>query len=234
MSNVNREWLILRHVEHEHIGTLAAVLDRAKIRYRYTDLFRHDSVPKNADDIGGLVVMGGPMGVYESDRYPFLKLEQTLIRQSVDNSLPVLGICLGAQLIASALDANVYPGPHKEIGWYPVEVTARGDRFTAGLPASFMGFHWHGDTFDLPAGAIRLFRSGLYENQGFRFDEKVLAVQFHFEVSALMIGEWLHEAGCQAELAGAGVASDAIGRDTDQWAAQLERLSQQFFERFLA
>ncbi len=233
MPKHNAEWLVLRHVEHEHIGTLADVFGRAKIAYRYADLFQNDPVPETASDLGGLVVMGGPMGVYESDRYPFLKPEQLLIRRAAEDGLPVLGICLGAQLIASALRARVYPGPHKEIGWYPVELTAPGDDFTAGLPASFMAFHWHGDTFDLPSGAVRLFRSRLYENQGFRLGRNVLALQFHFEVNAAMIGEWLDDSGCRSELAAAGLAAEPIRRDTEQWGGQLEKLSAQVFDRFL-
>jgi GMP synthase (glutamine-hydrolysing) len=228
------EWLVFRHVEHEHIGTLAGVMNEIGIPYRYADLFRHEPVPARLDQIAGLIVMGGPMGVYDTDRYPFLKQEKALIRQASKAGLPVLGICLGAQLIASALGAKVYPGPQKEIGWYPVEVVAPNDEWTAGLPPQFMGFHWHGDTFDLPPGAVRLFGSKLYENQGFRLGANVLAIQFHFEVNAQMVNEWLEDEGCSAELRTLPDASPKkIRLETEQWSSQLEELSDLMFRKFL-
>jgi GMP synthase (glutamine-hydrolysing) len=221
-------------VEHEHIGTLSRVLEQAPMHHHYVDLFRGDPVPENPAQFRGLIVMGGPMGVSESDRYPFLTPEIALIRRAADARLPVLGICLGAQLIAASLGARVFPGPQKEIGWYPVEVTAPEDDLTRGLPLRFMGFHWHGDTFDLPAGARRLFRSSLYENQGFRWGRNVLALQFHFEVSAEMVGEWLEDSGCRAEMAALpDVDPETIRRQTAEWAGKLEELSGQFFGRFL-
>ena len=233
------QWLILRHVEQEHIGTLARVLEQAGTQYMYIDVFRGEPVPENIfgflGSLGplGLIVMGGPMGVYEADRHPFLLQEQKLIRQAIQAERPVLGICLGAQLVAAALGARVYPGPRKEIGWYPVEVTAQ-DQITAGLPAHFMAFHWHGDTFDLPAGAMRLFRSDLFENQGFRWGKNVYAIQFHFEINAEMIEDWLEDEGCCAELAVLpGVNPETVRQQTARWAAELESLSGKFFGRFL-
>ena len=229
-----RPWLVLRHIEHEHIGTLAQVLEGAGIAYRYLDVFRGDVVPETPADWSGLIVMGGPMGVYEADRYPFLREEQRLIRQATEAGLPVLGICLGSQLIAGALGARVYPGHKKEIGWYPVEVTAPQDAFTAGLPSRFMGFHWHGDTFDLPAGATRLFRSDLYENQGFRYGPNVCAIQFHLEINAAMVAEWLADGGCQRELAAVPeVSAEVIRQQTAQWIGELEKMGENVFRRFL-
>ena len=234
------QWLVLRHVEHEHIGTLARALEHEGMQYRYIDVFRGEPVPENlVGSLGslgflGLIVMGGPMGVYEADRYPFLLQEQNLIREAIQAERPVLGICLGAQLVAAALGARVYPGAQKEIGWYPVEVTAQ-EELTAGLPARFMAFHWHGDTFDLPAGAVRLFRSDLFENQGFRWGKNVYAIQFHFEINAEMIGEWLEDKGCCAELAALpDVNPETIRQQTGQWAGPLEELSTEVFRRFVA
>jgi GMP synthase (glutamine-hydrolysing) len=228
-------WLVVRHVEHEHIGTLAAAFEQARMEYRYLDVFRGEAVPEKLSGFGGLIVMGGPMAVYEADRYPFLRQEQNLIRQAADFGCPVLGICLGAQLIAGALGARVYAGARKEIGWYPVEVADAADELTRGLPPSFMAFHWHGDTFDLPQGATRLFRSRMYENQGFRWGRNVYALQFHFEITAAMVEEWLQDGGCCAELAALPDANaDGIRRHTRQYMAQLERLSGEVFQRFFA
>jgi GMP synthase (glutamine-hydrolysing) len=156
-----------------------------------------------------------------------------LIRQAAEASLPVLGICLGSQLIAGALGARVYPGSQKEIGWYPVEVVERGDPIAQGLSPNFPALHWHGDTFDLPAGAVRLFRSQLYENQGFRFARNIYALQFHFEINAAMIEDWLTDKGCQKEIAAVpGLNAETIRAETKQNAAGLERLSEQVFTRF--
>jgi GMP synthase (glutamine-hydrolysing) len=226
-------WLVVRHVEHEGIGTLAGVLERERIGYRYCDVFRGDRVPETASALGGLIVMGGPMGVYEADRFPFLTAEMNLIRRAADAGLPVLGICLGSQLIAGALGARVYPGGRKEIGWYSVEVAAPDDPLAQILPPRFMTFHWHGDTFDLPAEATHLFRSELFENQGFRWGANVLAIQFHFEITAAMIDEWLADSGCRAEIASVpGLNAAAIRSETAQHAAALERLSVQVFREF--
>ena len=228
-------WLVLRHVEHEHLGTVARALVQARQPYRYVDVFRGDPVPGDLAGCGGLIVMGGPMGVYESDKHPFLKDELRILREAAQAGYPVLGICLGAQLVASALGARVYPGQQKEIGWYPVEVTAPEDELTAALPARFMAFHWHSDTFDLPAGAVRLFRSDLYENQGFRWGSNVCAVQFHFEVTGKMVEEWLEDPGCRAELAAVPeVSAEMILRQTAEWGEGLEALSGMVFARFLA
>ena len=227
-------WLVLRHVEQEHMGTIARALKQAKQSYGYLDLYRDGRLPESLDGYRGLIVMGGPMGVYETEKYPFLQGEQRLIQQATQRGLPALGICLGAQLIASALGARVYPGPKKEIGWYPVEITTQDD-LTVDLPSRFLAFHWHGDTFDLPAGAVRLFRSELYENQGFRYGSNVYAIQFHFEITAAMIDDWLRDPGCQAEIASLPeVMPAAIREQTAQWVAKLEEHAGKVFARFLA
>jgi GMP synthase-like glutamine amidotransferase len=228
------EWLVLRHVEHEHLGILARVIEQAGMQYRYMDVSRGAPIPKRLDGFSGLIVMGGPMGVYEASRYPFLLQEQDLIRQAIHTERPILGICLGAQLIAAALEARVYQGPQKEVGWYPVEVTGQDD-LTGGLPPRFMAFHWHGDTFDLPPGAVRLFRSDHYENQGFRWGRNVCAIQFHLEITAEMVEEWLNERGCQTELAALpGIDAQMIRQQTPQWIGPLGESGRTVFTRFLS
>lgn len=228
-------WLVLRHVEHEHLGTLAAALTAANIPYRYLDVFRGAAIPGDLAGAGGLVVMGGPQGVYEADRFSFIPPELDLIGRAARAGLPVLGICLGAQMIAGALGARVYPGGRKEIGWHRLRVVAPGDPFTTALPPEFMAFHWHGDTFDLPAGATRLFESDLFLQQGFRWGRQVLALQFHFEVDRAMVAEWLNDPGCAAEVAAtAGVSAAAILRDTAAHGGQLEQLSAAYFTGILS
>jgi GMP synthase (glutamine-hydrolysing) len=157
-----------------------------------------------------------------------------LIRQAADVGMPVLGICLGSQLIAAALGAQVYAGPRKEIGWYPVETVDKSDPLTRRLPSTLMAFHWHGDTFDLPADAVRLFRSKLYQNQGFRWGNHVYGMQFHLEVTAAMIEEWLADPGCAAELRAApDTKAEVIRSQTAQYAKPMESFSLELFSRFL-
>lgn len=229
-----RRWFVLRHVEHEHLGSLTDALHARGLPFEYVDIFRGGVVPADISESAGLIVMGGPMGVYEVDQYPFIRNELDLIRRAVTAGLPVLGICLGSQLIAAALGARVYPSGRKEIGWYGLRTVEPGDSFAATLPESFMGFHWHGDTFDLPVGAVRLFESDLFPNQGFRFGRNVLALQFHFEVDRKLVAEWLADPGCQAEIAGvAGISAAGILDDTARHGARLEQLSAAYFPHIL-
>lgn len=134
-------------------------------------------------DIDWLIVMGGPMGVYDADRYAWLDMEKTFIKQCIDAGKMVIGICLGAQLIASALGAKVYPNKEKEIGWFPLKLTAQGKQspWFNGFPETFTVLHWHGDTFDLPDGAQLLAQTAACRNQAFAYQSNVLGLQFHFE-----------------------------------------------------
>src|SRR5262249_22554762 len=141
---------------------------------RYVRSFAGKPVPQTLDD-AGLIVMGGPMGVYEADRYPFLRQEMALIERAVGDGKPVLGVCLGSQLLAAALGADVYKGPQKEIGWYPITLSEAGarDRLLAGVPRTFIGYSWHGDVFAVPPGATGLASSELTACQAFRFAANV-------------------------------------------------------------
>ena len=144
-----------------------------------------------------LIIMGGPMSVNDDDRYPWLNSEKELIKRCRDSAKPVLGICLGAQLIASALGNRVFPGKHTEIGWFPVEFH-QGEKIIKlfpGLPPKATVFHWHGDTFDLPAGAILLCSSAITPVQAFLTDERLLALQFHLEVKPENISLMINHAG---------------------------------------
>jgi GMP synthase-like glutamine amidotransferase len=148
-------------------------------------LYAGQALP-DREDIDGLIVMGGPMGVRDEDRYPWLEPEKALIAETIALRRPVLGICLGAQLIAAVLGAKVYPNAAKEIGWFPVTRTpaAAGHRLGRHLPERFTAFHWHGDTFDLPKGAVHLAQSAACRHQAFAFGQNVLALQFHLESDA--------------------------------------------------
>lgn len=139
----------------------------------------------------GIVAMGGPMGAYEGEQHPWLEDEMRLIAEAARAGKPFWGVCLGAQLLAASLGASVHPGPQPEVGVLPVQLTpaAASDPVFSAAPSSFPAFHWHGDTYDLPDGAVHLARSELYEQQAFVF-RNAYALQFHLEVSSAMVAEW--------------------------------------------
>lgn len=194
--------LILKNVEPEGPGTIEDFLRESSIPYRIVELYR-EGLPEELD-FKMLVMLGGPMSVNEEHIYPFLKKERELAHEFIAKGKKVFGVCLGAQIMAKALGGKVYPGPQKEIGWYDIEVVGEGIRDPlmnklAVHPAAgdfwkkFKVFHWHGETFELPAGAERLARSSLYENQAFRYGNNAYAFQFHIEVKRDMISRWLKD-----------------------------------------
>src|SRR5262249_28020070 len=156
---------------HEGLGTLEDAFRSAGLVYHFLDLFAEAPRALRPDQLAGLVVLGGPMNVDETEKYPFLAAEVDWLRQAVAIELPVLGICLGSQLLAKSLGSRVVPNRIKEIGWYPLELlpAAGDDPLFAGLPPSPTVFQWHGDTFELPAGAVQLARSPACPQQAFRF-----------------------------------------------------------------
>ncbi len=170
-----------------------------------------------------LVLLGGPIGVYEEDRYPFLQQELRLLQIRLAASRPTLGICLGAQLLAKALGARVYPGPHKEIGFAPIRLTAAGKASCLapfGAPDAVV-LHWHGDTFDLPAGAIRLASTEFYDNQAFAAGSSLLGLQFHPEIGAIGFERWL--IGHTAELSAAGSDVNRLRADATRHGPAIAR-----------
>jgi GMP synthase (glutamine-hydrolysing) len=164
------EVLVLRHVPHEHLGTLADTLRANNLTYEYINFYANESPNISIDESSGLIILGGPMNVYETDRYPFLETEDKLIKKAIEENTPVLGICLGAQLIAKSLGAQVTKNKEKEIGWYPLKITKEGskDRLFKHFNAEEVVFQWHGDTFEIPEGAVHLAESTLCTNQAFR------------------------------------------------------------------
>jgi GMP synthase (glutamine-hydrolysing) len=229
--------LVLQHVPHEGPGSLTSLLQTAGFRI-HTLRFWDDAEAKAApEDPDGLIVMGGPMGVYDVDRYRHLAWEEKMIERAVKNNLPVLGICLGAQLIADALGARVYPNGVKEIGWYDLAPTAaaKDDPLFHNLRANEKVFQWHGDTFDLPRGAVHLAFSPLCTNQAFRYGRNVYALQFHLEVDGKMIDAWLDEPQNRDEIAGlhGDIDPTMIRADTTQYMGRLESLSSQIFSDFI-
>ena len=172
---------VLQHVPFEDIGSIGSWLAERDAQITYTRFYQKALLP-DLKTIDLIIAMGGPMSVNDELELPWLREEKRFIRSAIQNGIPVLGICLGAQLIASSLGARVYRNPLKEIGWFPIEATpAAGEGFR--FPAKCEVFHWHGETFDLPANAVRLAKSAACENQAFQIARNVLALQFHLETT---------------------------------------------------
>lgn len=181
--------LCFRHVPFEGLGLIEPALRAHDIEVDYADLYQAGAPLPDLAAYAGLIFLGGPMSV--NDDLPFLRREMEFILQAMEQRQPILGICLGAQLIARALGATVRRNSAKEIGWYGVQFTAAAgsDRLFHGLSPETV-FHWHGETFDLPPGAELLATSDLCRNQAFRIGEGVYALQFHLEVTPEMIADW--------------------------------------------
>lgn len=215
--------LVLRHVGFEHLGSFAPALASRNFSISMLDA-GIDALDGRPEPPDLLIVLGGPIGAAEEALYPFLKDELRLIERQLQAGLPVLGICLGAQLIARVLGARIYPGPAKEIGWAPIDPTEEGRRSCLAPLAEnqWQVLHWHGDTFDLPDGAIRLASTATTANQAFVHGTNVLGIQFHIEALADEIEKWL--IGHAIEIAAApGVEVDQIRQGTARWGPGLNK-----------
>jgi GMP synthase-like glutamine amidotransferase len=188
----------LQHVHFEGLGCIADWVSEKRHSLSATKFFENKQMPE-LSDFDWLIVMGGPMGVYDEEKYDWLSGEKEFIRLAIQSGKTVIGICLGAQLIATSLGANVYPNGEKEIGWFPI-FPASDDQLLGESSDPFQVFHWHGDTFDLPLGALRLASSEACVNQAFIYNHKVVGLQFHLEVTK----ESLHQmiTFCGNELVG--------------------------------
>ena len=211
----------IRHVAFEDLGTFAPVLAEAGYAVRYVEAADGLAEAEVWADPDLLVVLGGPIGAYEEAAYPFLEDELRLVEARVAAGRPLLGICLGAQIIARGLGARVYPGPVKEIGWAPVRLTPEGSASCLRHAGEMPVLHWHGDTFDLPDGATRLASSEHYENQAFAYGASVLALQFHLEAEPARLERWF--VGHAAEIAATpGSTSPACAATADCMGPALE------------
>ena len=207
--------LAIRHVAFEDLGGFEAPLKEAGYAIRYADMGVEDVASLPSPDL--LAVLGGPIGAYEDDLYPFLQDEIALITARLAAGRPILGICLGAQLMARALGARVYPGRAKEIGWKPLTLTSAGERLLAPLK-DLPVLHWHGDTFDLPQGAANLASTDICDHQAFLYDRHALAFQFHPEAQQAGFERWL--IGHAGEIAAtAGVTVPQLRVDTGRFSA---------------
>lgn len=184
------EAVALRHVPFEDLGLLEPLLRERGYRVSSIDVPTADLTALDVLAPDLLVVLGGPIGAYEVDSYPFLAREIALLEERLREARPVLGLCLGSQLMARALGARVYPGPRPEIGWGPLSLTEDGRRSCLRHLNGAAVLHWHGDTFDLPDGARRLASSEICENQAFTWERAALGLQFHAEACGPALERW--------------------------------------------
>lgn len=232
-----KKLLVLQHVAHELLGTLNPLLKKSGFRIRYVNFARHPDAQPKLDGYDGLVVLGGPMSVNDAGRLPHLTTEMKLIEEALKRELPVLGICLGAQLIAKTLGAAVYRNKIKEIGWYDVSPTdhAQSDPLLGTFAETEKIFQWHGETFDIPCSTRHLAFSSLCANQAFRYSDNVYGFQFHLEVDEAMIHRWLRVPENRKEIAALGVTNtpERIHKETPEHMARLNHLSERIFGEFI-
>ncbi|HZO83118.1 MAG TPA: gamma-glutamyl-gamma-aminobutyrate hydrolase family protein [Candidatus Binataceae bacterium] len=225
---------VLQHHPAENLGLIAEALESAALAWQYVRVFDGQQAPADMKGAGGLIVMGGPEAVYELDRYPYLRAEMALIENALKLGKPVLGVCLGSQLLAAVLGASVRRGARKEIGWYPVRLRpeAADDRLFQGLPSEFVPCHWHGDVFDLPVGAVALASSELTRHQAFRYGDKAWGLLFHAEMTQQIIAALVHE---NAEgLKRVGIDGDAILAQAPEHLPRLGEIAETIFGRWAA
>ncbi len=187
--------LVVKHISIEGAGTLGEYLINNGRRIKTIELDKGDNLPASLKGIEAIVLLGGPMNVYEQDKYPFLKGEDILLKKALKERIPILGICLGAQLLAKALGAKVKKARQKEIGWYKLNLTKQGkkDILFKGIGKDFDVFQWHEDTFDIPENATLLATTKTCKNQAFKYGDNAYGLQFHIEVTFDMIKNWIKE-----------------------------------------
>ncbi|WP_040706066.1 glutamine amidotransferase [Oceanibaculum indicum] len=211
----------IRHIGFEDLGSFARPMQEAGYDIDYIDVAERS--PATLDPLGAdlLVVLGGPIGVYDHEAYPVVTDEIQLLRARLAADRPTLGICLGAQLMAAALGARVYPGPAREIGWSALDLSDMATPNPLAALDDIPVLHWHGDTFDLPAGTTVLASTPLCANQAFSRGPNILGLQFHPEVLGARFEHWL--LGHASELATAGISPEVLRQDTRRYAAGLEQ-----------
>ena len=186
---------VIKHIDIEGPGILGDILEEAGFTLKTIELAKGEALPELSDSLEAVIVLGGPMNVYEEDKYPYLAEEDQFIREVIDKSVPFLGICLGAQLLAKACGSRIKKAKEEEIGFYQVDLTPEGekDALFKGLDKEIDVFQWHGDTFDLPPKGTLIATAQVCRNQAFRIGKNAYGLQFHLEVTDQIIKSWIDE-----------------------------------------
>jgi GMP synthase (glutamine-hydrolysing) len=229
--------LVFQHVAHKILGTLNPTLKQHGLRIRYVNFDRNPEESPSLEKYHGLIILGGYMGVYEADIYKHIKVEMRLIEEALKKNVPILGICLGAQMLAHVLGGNVRKGIEKEIGWYDINLTDEGqkDHLLSHFKKTEKIFQLHGDTFDIPKSAVHLVSSEIFSSQAFRYGEKVYGLQYHLEVDQAMIYRWLENPKNQYEIMNSEgkFSIDKIRAETEHYISHSMHLSRQTFSKFI-
>ena len=226
--------LVLQHDALEPLGTIGKALTAAGLTAHCVRVYEEEPVPPTLGTAQGLIILGGPQSVYEQSKYPFLTKELRLIENALRQGKPILGVCLGGQLLAAALGASVCPNTRQEIGWHPVTLkeASEADALWQGMPTDFTGFHWHGDIFTLPTGAVGLASSTRTLHQAFRYGTQAWGLQFHLEVTAAILRDWT--VAYAKDLQKAGLTDKAILPDLALHLPPMQCLAAEVFGRWAA
>ncbi|MBI4343372.1 MAG: type 1 glutamine amidotransferase [Candidatus Omnitrophica bacterium] len=226
--------LVIQHVPHERLGTLEEALTASGCEITPLNVYDATARWPSLEAVDALIVMGGPQSVYQQDRHPYLTKELSLLRQALQRRLPVLGICLGAQLLAEALGGTVRAAQQPEIGWYPLmrEPGASGDPLFEAFGRTETVFQWHGDTFALPKGAAQLASSPLCPQQAFRYGDRAWGLQFHVEMTEAMIRTWLMKNKAELAALQGRIDPPAIRRQSPAHLPRLQELSRHIASAF--
>jgi GMP synthase (glutamine-hydrolysing) len=227
--------LVIQHESYEALGTWGPILKERVKRARFINFERTPDLEPSLQGYDGIILLGGYMGVYESERYAHLKIERKLIEQALKRDMPILGICLGSQILASVLGASVGKHDEREMGWYEVELTEEGkkDPVIGHFKARERFFQSHGDIFEIPKSAVHLARSQICEGQAFRYGTKVYGIQFHLEVNLSIIEDWFEMPENSEHFASGKFPPGEIRKDTSRYLDRSMELSQETFRRFL-
>jgi len=194
---ITRKIHCFQHVAFEDLGCIGNWIDQNNHKLTYTKFYEEHSIPE-PEDYDWLIIMGGPMGIYDNEQYQWLDEEKIAIKKAIDANKTVIGICLGSQLIADVLGEKVYRNPEKEIGWFEIKLTEQAktaNLFVGQTAEKRMVFHWHGDTYNIPANSIHLAYSSCCKSQAFLYNENVLGLQFHLEVTEQSLQNMIKNAG---------------------------------------